>query len=218
METLHPDTLRSENKISRALVSLVIFVLVLGTSGPLYMFYRSHKLNGELTQALAARDETTARSLIRRGAYVNTPGPDGNTILAIAAAGDRPEAVTELLEIGADPKTLSAEGQAPLHAAAANPHTSEILRLFLYWRTPVDTLSGDAETPLMIAAKHGLVENVKIVLRYSPNLSLRNREGKTALELAREKRSTEIVTLLEEAQSRRPGAGESGAGGTLRRE
>lgn len=61
----------------------------------------------------------------------------------------------------------------------------------------VDEINLNNETSLMIAAKENNIETVKCLLNNNANVTLKNNDQKTALDLARDNGNFEIVELLE---------------------
>ena len=49
---------------------------------------------------------------------------------------------------------------------------------------------------IMIASYYGHVDILKYLLKYNPDLTQKNKEGKTAIEIAKESNQTEIVKIL----------------------
>ena len=70
-----------------------------------------------------------ARDLLARGAAVNVPDPFGVTPLMVAASCGYAEMVGLLLEHGADPSAVCAEGRTAADRAAAKGHEEVVRRL-----------------------------------------------------------------------------------------
>ena len=66
-----------------------------------------------------------------------------------------------------------------------------------YLNFNVDEINLNNETSLMIAAKENNIETVKCLLNNNANVTLKNNDQKTALDLARDNGNFEIVELLE---------------------
>ena len=71
----------------------------------------------ETKHILEQGDVESALLLIRAGARVDAPGPDGRTPLMYAAMFDRLELLDLLLQSGADLERADAQGQRPLALA-----------------------------------------------------------------------------------------------------
>uniref|UniRef100_UPI00398EF5C2 ankyrin repeat and SOCS box protein 16 n=1 Tax=Pristiophorus japonicus TaxID=55135 RepID=UPI00398EF5C2 len=123
------------------------------------------------------------KHLLGHGADVNA-APGGTTALHTACANGHAECVQLLLSIGADPNAVSEEGYAPLHLCTS-PQTILCAKLLLEHSARVNMQTQDREnTPLHVAAKHGLDEHVDLYLSYCAYSHKKNREGETALNAA----------------------------------
>jgi ankyrin repeat protein len=153
--------------------------------------------------------------LLSRGADVEAANDDGVTPLIWAAWRDRPEVVRRLLEAGADPNRRCRKGRTALHrtnkpetirlliraGADVNARDREgatVLRLYA-WQLPPDMVAElldhgadpnaadavDRLTPLMEAARGGDPEVVRVLMERGGNPTLRDRTGRTALDIAR---------------------------------
>ncbi len=91
----------------------------------------------------------------------------------------------------------------PLVTACAEGQFAEVQRL------PARGASPDAygidyyETALVAAARSGNRDIVALLLKSGANLKLRDSDGKTALERAKEANRDEIATLIEKARDRK---------------
>ena len=65
----------------------------------------------------------------------------------------------------------------------------------------VDLDPSNFGTPLMLYAENGDAEFVDLLLRYGANIILKNKDGKTAIDMARENGHTKVVRLLENAKN-----------------
>eukprot|EP00042_Codosiga_hollandica_P058496 m.882912 g.882912 ORF g.882912 m.882912 type:complete len:259 (+) comp59878_c1_seq1:6184-6960(+) len=90
----------------------------------------------------------------------------------------------------------SAGGNTGLHLAANCNHL-EILQWFLE-HVDRNSLDGSGWTALMVAAGSGHSECVRLLLQIGADTSIAERDGKTALDLAREEHKEEVVVVLEE--------------------
>jgi ankyrin repeat protein len=69
-------------------------------------------------------------AIVERGVPVNLTGPNGDSLLILAAYHDHPETVGMLLEHGADPNRVNDRGQTALGAAVFR-RSAESTRLLL---------------------------------------------------------------------------------------
>ena len=148
--------------------------------------------------------------LLDNGAAVDDNAHDGSTPLIIAAAGGYLDVVKLLLEKGANP-TAEASGLTPLRYAEAKGHTeiAELLQKanieFLRVRPIFDAATaGDvasartqlvadrtlvdarnhAGTPLVVAARQGHLDVVRLLIEKGAELESKNYEGATSLIVA----------------------------------
>jgi ankyrin repeat protein len=130
----------------------------------------------------------------------NTDRPDGVTnksdIFRAAADGDIPRA-TEL--VNADPEIVrlrSTDGRTPLHFATANGKSDMVM--FLQARGA--ELSAGPESPLIAAVDYpdhsAATAMARTMLFNASNPNARNREGKTALQLAASRGYADIAEIL----------------------
>ena len=107
---------------------------------------------------------------------------------------------TEILKILAlclnEPTTL---GQTPMHFLAYNGNLQENISAvefaayFCKYPNPEDDFGT---TPMHIAAEHGYLEFVKVLLPYWENQLVQNQNNKTAIDIAEDKGHHEIAKLL----------------------
>lgn len=73
--------------------------------------------------------------------------------------------------------------------------------LKLYWQDAIDLDYQEKEgnTLLMLAVSYGWEEIVQFLLSKGPNLHLINKEGDTALDIARKKRHMQIAEWIQKA-------------------
>nr|KAF6449639.1 ankyrin repeat and SOCS box containing 18 [Molossus molossus] len=141
----------------------------------------------ELTSPLciaAARGHTASvRHLLGRGANPDA-SPGGRGPLHEACLGAHTACAQLLLQHRADPDLLSAEGLAPLHLCrtAASLGCAQAL---LEHGASVHRVGGAGrDTPLHVAAQHGLDEHARLYLGRGARVDARNGRGETALSAA----------------------------------
>ena len=71
-----------------------------------------------------------------------------------------------------------------------------VIPLLLEADAEIDAQSNDGWTPLILASYYGEEAAVRELLKGKPNLHLKDKSGKTALDYAREKNRQSIVDLL----------------------
>jgi ankyrin repeat protein len=124
----------------------------------------------------------------------------GHTELMRAALEGRTETVKRLLESGADVNERDDEGRTALMFAVTNIH-NDSARALLDHGADVNVTAKDGSTALMLGASAGDIESVRDLLSKGADVSAKfTQTGKTALMLAKEKTSTDIIQLLEAAE------------------
>ncbi|XP_006893581.1 PREDICTED: ankyrin repeat and SOCS box protein 18 [Elephantulus edwardii] len=141
----------------------------------------------ELTTPLclaAARGRTAClHHLLTQGAHPDS-SPGGRSALHEACLGGHTACARLLLHHHAHPDLLDADGLAPLHLCrtAASLGCAEAL---LEHRASVQLDGGPArDTPLHVAAQHGLDDHVRLYLSHGARVDTRNGRGETALSAA----------------------------------
>jgi len=183
-------------------------------------------VNGENPVIRAVRFDNSwlVKKLLMAGAEANRRDYDGKTPLDYAAEYDYFES-TLLLLAATDLKWANKEGRTSLMIAAENgslnalraysvaiqmarmaptearkktgKERAEMLELAAKFRKiNVDQQDYEGNTALMLAAQAGHVEAVKTLIFFKANKLLKNKQGKTAHDLARSISNPEIVKLL----------------------
>ncbi len=146
--------------------------------------------------AAAARVERVRRSL-EQGLDVNKADADGRTAMMMAAFDGYTEVVEVLFDHGAEVDRRDASGRTALMYASSGPFPQTV-ELLIESGADVNH-ADDAEgwTALMMAAAEGHRPVVELLLRHGADIELTDQDGDSAVEHARERGQTDIVTLLE---------------------
>ncbi|XP_078518932.1 ankyrin repeat and SOCS box protein 10 isoform X4 [Lissotriton helveticus] len=155
------------------------------TSGELGLWSLTYEQ--ELTTPLhitASRGYTDClKHLLMHGANVEF-APGGQTPLQEACENGCTESVKLLLSFGANPNAVSDSGFTSLHYCKI-PDSIRCAKLLLQYGACVNYQSEEeADTPLHIAARHGLEEHVHLLLRYGASVDKKNKEDQTPLNAA----------------------------------
>ena len=126
------------------------------------------------------------RCLIGIGADVNARTNNTGTPLMIAAEKGHINAVTSLVECGANVHLQDKDGQTALHHAMQSPQASicEVLSCLIKNGADVNAHTFHNETPLMLASRDGHVNVVTFLIKHGADVDLQDKDGDTALHYA----------------------------------
>ena len=141
--------------------------------------------------------------LLDYGADVNVANTGGWTALYNATSMNRPGrkiTVAKLLAHGANVDGTGETGKnsTPLHHAFHDGSEGEkIVRMLLMYGANVNIQNRQGETPLMMAARKGMVKIVQEMIKIKDvNLHLRDELGLTALEQAFDRKHDQVVKVI----------------------
>lgn len=126
---------------------------------------------------------------------VNQLNAAGESPLMLAAIKGQLEWCEKLLQRGA---RINQPGWAPLHYAASGPNP-RIVELFLARGAEVDAASPNGSTALMMAARYGSEESVKLLLARGADPARRNERDLDASDFARLGGRTSLAASLRPA-------------------
>lgn len=136
-------------------------------------------------------------------ALVDAPGLDVNRLnaagespLMLAAIKGRIEWCEALLQRGA---RVNQPGWAPLHYAASGPDP-RIVELLLARDADVEAVSPNGSTPLMMAARYGSEDAVRLLLARGADPARRNDRNLTAADFARLGGRAQLADSLQRAR------------------
>lgn len=153
---------------------------------------------GDLASAIQMRDRDAALELLKAGADVSEPGPDGTTALMWAAYNRDADMVKRLLKAGADPNASNDYGASPLSTAALAAD-ADVIRLLLKAGADPDSPNQDGQTALMVVARAGNVAAARELIAQGADVNAREQwRDQTALMWAAAKKRPEMVKLLME--------------------
>lgn len=134
-----------------------------------------------LMLAIANGHGNVARMLVESGALLESADAAGNTPLMLAAArGDRPLADV-LLKYGASPKARNKAGETALLLA----NEAGLARMLAALGADPLAISANGDSGLHMAARAGNAQTAKFFLDQGVEVGLKNRDGVTALSIAR---------------------------------
>jgi uncharacterized protein len=129
---------------------------------------------GETGLIIAMRNDAmkVAKLLLAQpGLKVDEPAPNGNTALMMAALQKNKPAVLALIEKGAQ---VNRPGWTALHYAAAAGDL-DIMKLLLERHAYIDAAAPTGTTPLMLAAREGQEDAVRLLLDEGADATLKDR-------------------------------------------
>jgi ankyrin repeat protein len=154
-------------------------------------FYPGHTPGQLLRTAAENGYEYTCLALLAAG-FPFDGETNGETALGYAAWNGMTRLVAALIERG-----MPASPEALCYAASAG-RQNVVEQLLRADPMLLDASTGDGETPLIGAAEQGRVEVVMFLLAHGADKSLAKKDGKTALDLARDGNHAAVVELLED--------------------
>ena len=163
----------------------------------------------------AVPSETISVLLSIPGADINKLSGDGNTPLIVALANKNKIIAVSYIRLGADVNLRNTRGAAPLHWAASQGLMGA-LKLLLDSGADKDALTLATDpweplaTPLHWACKAGQLDTAMALLTAGANLDLRDGNGQSTLDLAKEKPAMLPFVKMLEAYKERTGANMGG--------
>ena len=163
----------------------------------------------------AVPSETISVLLSIPGADINKLSGDGNTPLIVALANKNKIIAVSYIRLGADVNLRNMRGAAPLHWAASQGLMGA-LKLLLDSGADKDALTLPTDpweplaTPLHWACKAGQLDTAMALLTAGANLDLRDGNGQSTLDLAKEKPAMSPFVKMLEAYKERTGANMGG--------
>jgi ankyrin repeat protein len=112
--------------------------------------------------------------------------------LMLAALHGLTDVCRQLIVRGAD---VNKPGWAPLHYAATHGHL-EVMTLLLEKYAYIDAASPNGTTPLMMAARYGTPDAVKLLLEAGADPMLRNSLGLSAIDFANQAERNDSAALI----------------------
>jgi len=151
--------------------------------------------NTDLMVAATAGDLDTVKTLLGKGAMVNTKNTFGSTALMGAAAGGFTNIVSLLIAKGARVNEKNNQGHTALMLAAANGEKA-MVTLLLNKKAEVDLVDSGNHTALMYAINGNYEDVVKTLIERGARKDYKDRSGMTPEALASTKKNPELTALL----------------------
>ncbi len=140
-----------------------------------------------LVVAAKNRDEQAVKSLLKNRSQidVNAADSEGMTALLWAAHWDDLDTAKCLVEMGANAKAVNAFDHTTALHEAATFGDSQLMTVLLKAGADVNAVRGQGDTPLMVAARAGVPEAVKLLLDHGAIVDAREGTyGETPLMMA----------------------------------
>ncbi|XP_059061137.1 uncharacterized protein LOC131854026 [Achroia grisella] len=164
------------------------------------MFMSNLKFNVRRSwiQTKKLKQITFHQDSLRKGPGVNVKDDNGYTPLHHACLHGHKEIVRLLLSVDASPCVVDKKGATPLHLAAFKGDSDVVAMLLAHNNPPVnvDQLTSDHETALLIAAHFGYVDVVGQLIAKGADVSVKNNNDESALDLAAQYGRSETVQHL----------------------
>jgi uncharacterized protein len=132
---------------------------------------------------------------------INIPNNSHRTPLYKAILEKRSQFIKPLVQAGASVSYQDNMGDTPMHYAASIGHADSIRELHKYGANIncvnyLDTGTYRGYTPLHFAAFRGHLDAVKALIEYGADKDIKTKEGKTARQLAEERKDYDIAKFL----------------------
>jgi ankyrin repeat protein len=145
------------------------------------------------------------RHIARDPLLTNSFASDGFQPLGLACFFGHRETAERLIKLGAavNAPSNNAQGYSPLQLAVVAAHGDIVLLLLENNANPNVREKQELATPLHAAAQKGDAKIILTLLYNGADLSLRNRQGKLPIDLAKEAGHIEAAALLQQGITRR---------------
>ena len=152
--------------------------------------------DARLVDAAKRADHAAVQSLLKNGADVNSPLPDGTTALHWAVQYNDAKLTDLLISSGANVKAANRYGVTPILLACTNSSAPIVEKLLAAGADP-NAMLPEGDTALMTAARAGNVDTVKLLLGHGATVDAREGwRGQTALMLAAAENHPDVVKIL----------------------
>jgi ankyrin repeat protein len=149
-------------------------------------------------QAALKGDYSTVNKAIETGTDVNATNQNGSTALMLAGFNGHTRIVEYLLQKGADVNIKDGNKRTALIYAASGNNAETVERLIEAGAELDHTDKAEHFTALMFAASEGQTEVVKILLNAGADKTIKDKDGETALDFARNNGHSKTAELLAE--------------------
>lgn len=156
-------------------------------------FFTSAKTNNEA----AVEDILESAAFKKLKGSVNFTDAFGNSPLMICSQRNWSESIQILLlNDHCDINHQNLFGSSALMCSSSHGHLDALESLLKCGKLRIDMESRFGQTALMKAAQAGKLESIKILVAHGADATIRNKQGKGALEIAQEKEHSRVVEFL----------------------
>jgi ankyrin repeat protein len=157
-------------------------------------FFTSAKTNNEA----AVEDILESAAFKQLKDSVNFTDAFGNSPLMICSQRNWSESIQILLlNDYCDINHQNLFGSSALMCSSSHGHLDALKSLLKSSKLQIDMESRFGQTALMKAAQAGKLESIKILIANGADATIRNKQGKGALEIAQEKEHSRVVEFLQ---------------------
>lgn len=161
-----------------------------------------------LIVAAFRKQHAAAEALLKHGANANARDVQGYDILTIAAVNNDIELAKLALAHGANPRAVTGTSDSTALISAAHLGHVEIVRALIEAKAPLDHVNNIGWTALITAVVLGNgskdhISTVEALVKAGANVDIKDRQGHTALDYARSRRYTDMITIIEPAKGRK---------------
>ncbi|BET00137.1 Vacuolar sorting protein 9 (VPS9) domain [Nesidiocoris tenuis] len=195
------DGIRKVERVLRAImygdVRLACFYLSIEPSSG----DSEHQSCHPLCSCKLKRDESSSNAVgtkAKEPMNINVCDSDGMTPLHMASKCGRAELVKLLIDAKADVNVCTLNGMSPLHLACLNQRHRVAAVLLETHLCSIDAKDNFGNTALHYCCQNSNSKLVTLLLSYTPRIDIRNNDGKTPLDEAKEILSLTIIQLLTE--------------------
>ncbi|XP_078669111.1 uncharacterized protein LOC144910212 isoform X5 [Branchiostoma floridae x Branchiostoma belcheri] len=136
----------------------------------------------------------TVTALHKAGADVNARDNEERIPLHLAANNGYQETVAVLLKAGSNVNTKNNKQRTSMHLAATNGHHETVTLLAAAQNADVNAQDSEKSVPLHEAALHGHPKCVEVLLQHGADIAVRNKEGLSTKDIAKDKDTSSIDT------------------------
>lgn len=137
------------------------------------------------------------KTILKKKVDLETKNKLGDTALAMAVGEDQSDAAKILINAGANVDvTVSTEKKDTLLIAAAKSHLETTKLILSKNNTLLNKTNTAGDTALMASVRYGYNDIAQLLISKGADTKLKNKAGKTALDIAKESNNDEAIKLL----------------------